>query len=283
MFEVNIQNTFSSIQNLFPYNPDYSIVDIQGLGPSSATISTSKNGIKDGTKYTSSTINERNIVFFIMLKNNIEKSRINLYKIFARKTFIRIFFKNGIRDVFIDGCVENIEVSLFTEQEIMQISVVCPNPFFYSKNEIVDEMVTLINDFHFPFYSLPQSLCFSHLDPLVESVVKNRGEVQTGLTIIVKAQGTVYNPKIFNKNGTFFGINSILQRGDVLKITTETDNKRVMLIRNAQEYNILDDIMDNITWLQLEIGDNLFTYEAEQNSAQYMTVEFHHFNKYEGV
>lgn len=57
-----------------------------------------------------------------------------------------------------------------------------------------------------------------------------------------------------------------LHNGDVLVVTTGPGNKRVKLIRDNVESNINYCWEFGGIWLQVEPGENLFTYEADSGS-----------------
>ena len=70
--------------------------------------------------------------------------------------------------------------------------------------------------------------------------------------------------------------------GDRIIITTQTNNKKVKLIRNAQETNIFNSLKPNSTFLQLDSGDNTFTYSADDGN-EFIDIKFKHYSQYEGI
>jgi len=94
--------------------------------------------------------------------------------------------------------------------------------------------------------------------------VLNDGQESTGMIIRFKALGTLVNPSLVNVN-TYeeLKLNTIMQAGDVIEVSTYQRKKSVTLIRNGVKTNIFNSLDLNSKFLQLEIGDNLFRYNAD--------------------
>ena len=112
MFTLKIENAKGEILDLSS-NSNYSVVGISGLNPPGATLSTAAITTNDGSILNNSRIESRNLVFNIILNGNIESSRINLYKYFRVKQKCKIHYKNGSRNVYIEGYIETFEDDFF--------------------------------------------------------------------------------------------------------------------------------------------------------------------------
>lgn len=282
MFEVEVENKKGN-KISFVQNEDYAITKITGLGSPDAAINTVNVGSFDGERFNSSKLEMRNIVMTIAILGDIETNRIALYKVFRSKDWIRFKYKNGSRNVYIDGYIESAPIDLFSERQEVQISILCPDPFFKNAEEIIEDMSLVISMFYFPFAIGDAGQTISQYDEVLEKVITNEGDVEKGMIIELQAAGEVKNPKIFNRNTTdFFGLNITMQKGDVITVSTIKGSKTVYLLRNGVVSNIFNNIMKDITWLQLEPGDNVFTYEASEG-ADYLNIIFRHTDNYEGV
>lgn len=282
MFEVSVENKKGN-KLAFAQNEKYSITSITGLGPPDAAINTTNVGSFDGERFNSSKLGMRNIVMTIAILGNIETNRIALYSVFKSKEWIKFNYKNGLRDVYIEGYVESAPIDLFSQNQEVQVSILCPDPYFKNAEEIIEDMNLIINMFYFPFAIEDTGTTFSKYDEVLEKIIVNNGDVAKGMTIHLQATGEVVNPKIFNRDTReFFGLNITMQEGDEITISTVKGAKTVYLLRNGVETNIFNSIMKNISWLQLEPGDNVFTYEAE-TGAEYLSILFRHIDNYEGV
>lgn len=119
------------------------IRNITGLGPVKAAVNTSPLGSVDGDSYVGSSVGSRNIV--MTLKPNPDwatwsheelRRILNLY--FMPKRLVRLVFETDeISPVEIFGYVESNEPSIFSKDGEVQISVVCPYPYFTAVNPTV--------------------------------------------------------------------------------------------------------------------------------------------------
>lgn len=282
MFEVTIENKRGNAISFYQ-NDKYAITSITGLGPPDANINTVNVGSFDGERFNSSKLTMRNIVMNIAILGDVETNRIALYKVFKSKEWIKFNYKNGLRNVFIEGYIESAPIDLFTQNQEIQISILCPDPYFKNAEEIIEDMNLIINTFYFPFAIEDSGITFSKYDEILEKTIVNEGDVAEGITIELRAIGVVKNPKIFNRDTTeFFGLNITMQEGDLITVSTIKGAKTVYLLRNGENINIFNNIMKDITWLQLEPGDNVFTYEAETGT-EYLNILFRHTDNFEGV
>ena len=282
MFQVTVENKQGS-KISFYQSEKYAITNITGLGSPDAAINTAVIGSFDGERFNSSRVTMRNIVMTIAILGDIEKNRIALYRVFKSKQWIRFYYKNRSRDVYIDGYIESAPIDLFSQNQEVQVSILCPEPYFKKAEEIINDMSLIIDSFYFPFAIEDAGVTFSEYAEINEKVVTNEGDIKNGMIIELKAVGPVLNPKIFNRDTLeFFGLNFTMQAGDFITISTIKGSKTVYLLRNGENINIFNFIMKDIIWLQLEPGDNVFTFEAESGT-EYLEVSFKHRDNYEGV
>ena len=150
------------------------------------------------------------------------------------------------------------------------ITGTAPNPLFSSVNEMQVVFATTIPKFHFPFViseSLPEKgvIFGSRTDNLIVNAL-NDGSVPVGMRIIFKAKGDVTNPKLINvMTQEQFVLNKSLVAEEEVEINTNVGEKSVIgkIGSNKQNnYYMYKDI--DSSWLQLEVGDNLFRYDADE-------------------
>ena len=113
--------------------------------------------------------------------------------------------------------------------------------------------------------------------------VENAGDVDCGLKIIFEAEGTLVNPVMMNA-GTleFVKLYTTMISGDRIEVTTEYGQKKAVLIRSGVTTNIFRLLDPNTTFLQLRVGENLFTCDADQNAAN-LVAKIQYSNQYLGV
>lgn len=282
MFDLTVENTQGKKLKLMN-SADYAITQISGLNPPSATINNSVVGLNDGAKYNSSRVEVRNLVLTVNIKRYIESNRIKLYNYFKTKQWIKIYYKNKARKVYVEGYVESIECDLFTVNETMQISIICPQPYFKAVDDMIFDISQVLSLFEFPFSIENDGIEFSTYDKTLTASVVNAGDVETGVIIELSATGEVKNPVIYNA-GTreFFKLEITMKTGDLIKINTNKGSKSIELTRNGVKQNIINSVGFGSSWFQLDVGDNLFTYDTTDGN-EYFYMKFYVSNCYEGV
>ena len=283
MFSLKIENSRGELFEL-THNPNYAVVRVDGLTYPSTTVNTSAGASIDGTFYNSSRVDQRNIVVTVILQGDIETNRQQLYRIFAIKKPCTIYFKNKNRDVSIIGYVEVLEGDLFSMREQVQISIICPRPYFEDMDYIYAEMSTLWNGFEFPF-SVPfgSAIPFSELVAYPLVTINNRGDAETGFIMNISFTGVITGLKIANTTTQrFMQFSYLFNSGDEVTIDTRSGHMKCELVRNATTYNILNWLTDDSTWLKLDYGDNEFTYTVDAHEEN-VTIRFTATALYGGV
>jgi len=119
------------------------IRDIQGLDPVKAAVNTSPFGSVDGVAYLGSSVPYRNIVLTLHPNPDwndwtYESLRRLLYSYFMPKLLTQlIFYSDDIPPVEIYGYVEDCNVNPFSKDPEMQVSIICPDPYFTALNATV--------------------------------------------------------------------------------------------------------------------------------------------------
>lgn len=300
MFKAKIENTKNEILTLTQDEQNFQIISITGLNPPSAKINISSMANLDGAKYNSSKLETRNIVIKLKINGDIENNRQLLYKYFPTKEWCKFYFKNENRDVYIEGYVENIECDLFTNDEIMQISIICPEPYFKAIDEIIDDISKVISAFEFPFAfgsngatnpDIPidtdtdNAIPFSTLDSNKITNVYNDSETETGFIIEIGVSDTITNIKLVNiKTGETFTIDDNFLQNDKIIIDTNKGKKSAKLIRNGVTSNLFSSIIKGSKFFQLSIGDNFFSYIIDDGvNDDEVHILFRHNTIYRGV
>lgn len=264
-------------------NPAYAITNIDGFDPPEATINTSKNAGADGSLFNSAYANERQITITMVINAPVEQNRINLYKWFKTKFPVKLTYETESRNVYIEGFVQSIQIGYFEKKQTAQIVVLCPKPYL-NGSETNEQIFSNINPlFEFPFSIPAEGVPFSEVLLYVEKSILNYGDIVTGVLIKINALGTIENPKIYNvETREHMILNTNLLRGDVVEINTRFGEKSITLIRDGVESSIVGSLEDGSTWFQLEVGDNVFTLNAD-SGVENMFVSFTVIDQYEGV
>ena len=282
MFTLICENSRGQQLNL-TRNNEYIVTRVDGLTPSNASINTTKVALGDGAIYNSSVVNERNIVITLYISGNIERNRQRLYSIFKTKELCRIYFKNQYRSVYIDGYVESFEATIFDKQQKVQISILCPSPYFVNVNQHEYDFSWTASGIQFPISIPAEGIEFGTIENISSVNVINNGDVDTGVKIVITARGTVLNPTIINtQTNERMKINYSMQAGDTITITTYRGEKHIRLTHNGVTTNILRALDTTSTWFKVYVGDNPFAYESSTGGGN-LDIKFIFSELYEGV
>lgn len=267
--------------------PDISgflIKSVTGLGPVKANVNTTEVVTNDGSMFNSARLSQRNIVFQLAFVNTvygetIEDVRQKSYKYFPAKKSVEIAIETDNRYVKIKGYVEFNEPDIFSSQEGTQISIICPDPYFYSAGEDGNNVIdfyTIDPVFEFPFSneSLTEPLlAFGEIQIKTEGVITYHGDSEIGVVIYIHAIGKATNINIYNtETREVMSINTDrleqltgkgLVASDDIVINTAKGEKSITLVREGVSYNILNCLDKNADWFSLSKGDNIFAFTAE--------------------
>lgn len=284
MYELILENK-SGHQLTFGQNSPFTIDEIDGLNPPDATINTSQVALIDGAKFNSAKLNMRSMNIAFAIEYQAAKNRIEVFKVLKSKQYVKIYYNGQYRQVFIEGYIQSIDISYFEMKQIVTCAILCPSPYFKEAQIIVDELLNIINSFHFPFGSTAEpEIVFGYINNDIGITVDNDGDIDCGMIIELYANSAISNPKIFNYvTQEFFGLNYTLQAADQITIDTRQGQKSVTLLRNGVEYNLFNYVMQNSTWLQLSSEGSTFVYEVGSGSAGDLMITFKHYNLFEGV
>lgn len=258
------------------------ITSIDGIGPGDAVINTTELSATDGSIFNSARVTSRNIVISLkyMFNPTIEDMRQLSYLYFPLKKPVTLIFKTDNNELMIDGYVESNEPDIFSESETTQISIICPNPFFYSTGIQRTVFSGIEPMFEFPFSneSLTEKLLImSEIRNKYENVITYYGNVETGITMTIHFLGPATNITVYNvttreimkidtsKIAAIVG--SAIIAGDDLVIDTATGEKSATFIRAGKRYNVLNAIDRDADWIKLDLGDNVLAFTAETGEA----------------
>lgn len=258
------------------YNPEgdsrFLIKDIGGLGAPKASIVTADYALMDGAGFVASRTEMRNITFRMGYRprlahgEDVQLLRKECYSVFNPQRKIRLKFESSsIQAVYLDGWVETNEPSIFASEPEVNISIICPAPYF--------------KDAISPTYDL------THLATNTSDYipVTNTGDVETGLVWTVQfgtthgtipdntkvmferttSDGTIMSADILNskvKSITGAALNNL----DKIVFSSVPGEKGFWLYRDINRFNILsavDNQLSPISWGTLPIGERqLFRY-----------------------
>lgn len=269
MFTLKIGNNRGSIYELTHNTGKYAVVGIDGLTRPPTSINTAIAGGIDGSFFNSARVERRNLVISIILRGDIETNRQALYTIFPLKSKCTIYFSNKNRDVKIEGFVETLEADLFTMQERVQVSIICPRPYWQDMNEIIDSISTTVNLFQFPF-SISEPIPFAEIYNEPHAFLNNLGDSETGFTIVTTLEKNLSTLTFTNlTTGEFFKVDYTMLEGDTFILSTIQGGLNVRIEREGSSINLLNYIGAGSSWIKLVTGLNDITYSCGSDEADF--------------
>ena len=256
----------------------FAVTGVEGLGPGKATINTTEVSTTNGGLFNSSRLPSRNIVISLryLWNKTIEESRLLSYKYFPILKKVKLLIETDNRKAEIEGYVEANDPKIFSKESGTDISIVCPNPFFYSVEKNITTFYGIEPMFEFPFSneSLTEPLLeLGAISSYNEEIINYDGDADVGLTLTLHAIGEVGNITIYNvgtRETMKINVDRIaeytgsgIKSGDDIVINTVVNNKSVKLIREGTVINILNCIDKESDWLSLSKGENVFAYTVE--------------------
>lgn len=284
MYELKVENQIGDVLTLTQNENDYQIQKIEGLSPANGIINTSSIVGMDGALFNSSKLDVKELVLYIKINGNAEKNRNRLYTYFAVKKICKIYYKNGERNVFIEGYVSSVQCDLFAQGEIAQISILCPYPYFKDMSEIVNDISNTIGLFVFPFtINENEPIPISDQAENRETQIYNSSLNEIGIIINAQFAGNVPRLHIQNTTtGEFFEVAYPFVDLDRLTINTNSGKKSIVLLRDGARVNIFPHIVNGSTFFQLHAGANTFAFTAAGNEDK-VTIQFSTRMEYAGV
>lgn len=303
---VNFKGESIKMDLFHPESSGFIIIKIDGIGPGKATVTKNDSKVYDGGTITSARLPSRNIKMEIQFLwvNSIEDVRHKSYKYFPLKKPITLIFETDTRTVEIEGVVESNEPDIFSSEESTNISIICPDPYFYasgenarSKTEFsgINAVFEIPSDTGYSNESITEALTeISTLYIQSERGIMNYGEVDIGVVISIKplaiVKGILTISNVTLGQNMSFDLNKIktitendFHLGDELVINTLRGKKSVTLVREGKNYNALSCIDTRTDWIYLTSGENTFTYYLDGEGIEDLQFSVTNSILYEGV
>ena len=283
MFELKLENKDGNIVDIND-GQHYQVLSASGLTPPSASLFTSKSPNRKGSKYNGSTLDERTVVIELKILGDIEKNRNALYEWINSEEYCKIRYRNGVKNVYCEGYVQDCPIDLFTDNEVVNVAIICPNPYWRELNEISTDISSLLKQFTFPFAISAAGIPFSTIRDNNATSVFNAG-TETGLKITIKCTGNVTDLVIYDALNTVrrFALMTTIYPDEVVVIDTEASPKTCKRFKaDGSTENLLKYLAPAPTWFTLKKGNNIFGYTAGEGISN-AEISIGYTNKYLGV
>jgi Phage tail protein len=222
---------------------------ITGLDPVKATVNTSPFGSVDGVAYIGSNVAYRNPVLTLHPNPDwdiwsFESLRRLIYKYFMPKLQTRlVFYSDDMPPVEIYGYVEDTNVNQFSKDPEIQVSIICPDPYFTA---IDPTIVTGQSD----------------RDDTSPAQIEYNGDIATGINVEVTRVSdpvpTSIGVQIGDPSASYFNVAAGVDSTKYFAMNSIPGNKFVQTVSLTSGVitNLLSKIQDRSTWPTLQPGTN---------------------------
>jgi len=247
------------------------LTDAEGLYESKNTVYVSENSMIDGATYQGSVAKYRDIELTLTDIGDYVANRNALNRLFKEKSKgTLIFWEGDASPRKIDYYVEKFNSSGEDPFREHEISLICPDPFFYDIDGSEEAMASWVSAFTFPFSSTSAGFVFGYQsNEKIKTIQNDIAEDNIGVTITITCMGNVTNPSITHiETGDRISIGHAgkpfeIVTGDVVTITTATGNKHVTLTHDGQTSEVNHYLTEDSIFVQLMRGSNSFGFNAD--------------------
>lgn len=293
----------------WPNDAGLLISKIDGITPGNVQVNSQDFAVLDGGVYNSSRMETRNITIEFYYgrpgmipaidNHDVETARHIAYRYFPVKTQVRLDFLTEERNLSIWGYVESNDTDIFSEHEKGQVSIVCPDPYFYEKDTVSYILGSNKAEFEFPFSNeslIEPKICFSDYGPGNLYQLQYNGDIEVGATIrihflkkpefnLLKIYDVLNDKELtisISDIKTKAGI-EIEQYGDII-VCSIRGSKDIYYERFGTRTSIIGafDIV-SFPWMYLYPGENIFLFELGQDYLDQVTISIEHRGAYGGV
>ena len=270
--------------------PGILIERIDGIYAFDGDVRTSPYTNTHGDRYKSSRATKRNIVVYGKIFDNFWDNRQLMYRLFRIGATGRFTYSEPDReDRYVDYYVESVDIDQDPFRGQYQISLICPDPFFYDDSTRYVDLNGWMSGFEFAHEFNSQGEEFGYLDTAMSKVVANlNGVDDIGLKIVLTSTGSVVNPYLYMyETGEQLTIGTAnkpytVTSGKPVEIETGTGKKDITEINGSTRTRINEYLDPDSTFFQLHAGVNTIGFNAD-SGADYLSVHIEYRMRYLGV
>lgn len=239
---------------------------VRGINGHDVDIASTKGINQIGDTITNITVKSKMVTIDGVIKGNLDHNRkllINTIRPQLKGTFYAI--NNKTEEIYkIDVVAKQTPIIGFgLNYQEFQLTFNCAYPYWKREEENKTDIRSLIPLFRFP-RNFSSTWKFSEYQRSEFINVQNDGNEKTGLKIVLTSSTVATNPKLLNvETGEYIKLNYSMSANETITITTGYNNKKVISNKNGNLFKYIDLI--NSTFLQLDIGKNIFKFTADTN------------------
>lgn len=257
---------------VFGQQPPFLITSLKGFGAVENEITTQKQYGLDGEflVHQRATSRDLEIDGEIQTQNSADmlEKRIQLNGVLNPKLAGTLLYQKNGRTFEIDVLVLHAPILDEASSNLSQkfsLEFKAIDPYWMDKSE-QDRLIHLSSvspKFKFPLQII-KNFIFSGISAGDITEISNKGDVVVGMSIELKINGAVTNPKVLNViTQEYFGFSGTYQAGTVLNIVTTRGKKEVTKTIGDVITNAMSERMKDSSFLQLQKGSNFFMVQAD--------------------
>ena len=252
----------------FNYKPPFILQDFKQ--DVSVDIYSSKGMNQDGEMYLGNTLDIMDLTLEVALLNSTKAELINnrsiVNKVFNPKLGEGyLIYKDEVKERKVKCIINKLPFWDETDGVVSEglISLTANKSFWTDLLESKEEIALWVGTFEFPLELVAGGIEMGYREPSLIVNTNNTGDVECGMRIEFKALATLDTPSLLDVNtNEFIKINKEMVAGEVISVSTYFGAKKITSTLNGVTTNIFNYIDFNSTFLQLDVGDNLFRYDA---------------------
>ena len=270
--------------------PGILIESIEGIYAFTGEVKTSPYSQTHGDRYKSSRVLKRNIVVIGKIFDDFWDNRQLLYRIFRPGSVGEFCYTEPDRsNRYINYYVESCDIDQDPFRGQYQISLICPDPFFYAEKPEHIDLASWLSDFTFEHDFLAEGEELGHRETsMIQEVDNLNGVDGIGMKITLTASGDVTNPYVYlyeTGERITIGTNDnpyTLTSAKRVEIETTTGKKNVLQFANNVQTRINEYLDPDSSFFQLKAGKNTIGYNAAAGS-NFLNVHIEYKMRYLGV
>ena len=270
--------------------PGIVIEQIDGIYAFTGEVKTSPYSQTNGDRYKNTRAPKRNIVVMGKIFDDFWNNRQLMYRVFRLGSLGQFCYSEPDRsNRYADYYVESVDIDQDPYRGQFQISLICPDPFFYAGQSEYIDLAAWVSDFTFEHDFLQEGEELGHRETsMIKEIMNLNGVDGIGMKITLSSSGDVVNPYVYlYETGERITIGTsdnpyTLGSSKQVEIDTTTGKKNIVQIANNVKTRINEYLDPNSSFFQLGAGINTIGYNAA-SGANYLNVHIEYKMRYLGV
>lgn len=270
--------------------PGIVIEQIDGIYAFTGEVKTSPYSQTNGDRYKNTRAPKRNIVITGKIYDDFWNNRQLMYRVFRLGSLGQFCYMEPDRsNRYADYYVESVDIDQNPYRGQYQISLICPDPFFYAGNPEYIDLAAWLPDFEFEHDFLAAGEELGHRETsMIKEITNLNGVDGIGMKITLSSSGDVVNPFIYlYETGEKIMIGTddnpyTLESSKRIEIDTTTGKKNIVQVEGNVQTRINEYLDPDSSFFQLLAGVNTIGFNAD-TGAENMNVHIEYKMRYLGV